>query len=408
MLFAWLCISMLVFLICIEVIYLFRSNLFESKRNLSEKFSNSDANTVEIEFINRYSFTIYVECIDEIPVQFQKRDFLLQLKLPPKKQQKKTYQLIPVERGEYIFGKLNCYVSSPIQLIKRRFVFGEHQEVKVYPSFIQMKELDYMSEHKMNLVGFKKVRKIGHSLEFEQIKEYVKGDDVRTLNWKATAKHRRLMVNQYQDEKSQPVYSFIDSGRSMMMPFKGLSLLDYAINSSLAFSNIALKKGDKVGMLEFSHHIGKFIKANSRRSHLVSIMEALYNIKTDFLTSDFGKVYIHTQRQLSQRSLILFYTNFEHLEAMRRQLPYLKAVARKHLLVVIFFENTELQKLTVKPANSIYEVTETVIAKDLQYEKRLMVEELKNNSIRSLLTKPEELSVHTIKTYLSFKSNGFI
>jgi uncharacterized protein (DUF58 family) len=396
------------FFVVIEGIYLYRAKLFFASRNLPEKFSNADANTVEIEFINRYPFAIHVECIDEIPVQFQKRDFLLQLKLASKEQQKKTYQLIPVERGEYVFGKLNCFVSSPIRLIKRRFVFGENQMVKVYPSFIQMKEFDYMSEHKMNLFGFKKVRKIGHTLEFEQIKEYVKGDDIRTLNWKATAKHRRLMVNQYQDEKSQPVYSFIDSGRSMMMPFNGLSLLDYAINSSLAFSNIALKKGDKVGMLEFSHHIGKFTKANARRSHLVSIMEALYNIKTDFLTSDFGKVYIHMQRQLSQRSLVLFYTNFEHLEAMRRQLPYLKAMARKHLLVVIFFENTELQKLIAKKANTIYELTEKTIAQDLQYEKRLMVEELKNNGIRSLLTKPEELSMNTINTYLNIKSKGVL
>ncbi len=406
--FAWLSIGVVVFFVCIEVIYLYRANLFVAERILPEKFSNSDANNVSIEFINRYPFSVIVECIDEIPIQFQKRDFLLQLKLASKQKEIKTYQLIPVERGAYFFGKLNCYVSSPIQLIKRRFVFGENQEVKVYPSFIQMKEFDYMSEHKMSLFGFKKVRRIGHTLEFEQIKEYVKGDDIRTLNWKATAKHRRLMVNQYQDEKSQPVYSFIDSGRSMMMPFNGLSLLDYAVNSSLAFSNIALKKGDKVGLLEFSHQIGKFAKANARKSYLINLMEALYNIKTDFLTSDFGKVYVHTQRQLSQRSLILFYTNFEHLEAMRRQLPYLKAMARKHLLVVIFFENTELQKLIEKPANSIYEVTEKTIAKDLQYEKRLMVEELKNNGIRSLLTKPEELSMNTINTYLSIKSKGIL
>lgn len=396
----------MLFFLIIEVSYLYRSVLFYADRIVPDKFSNSDANTVEIDFVNRYPFTVNIECIDEIPIQFQKRDFLIQLKLKPKEQQKKSYQLIPVERGEYLFGKLNCFVNSPIKLVKRRFIFGENQLVKVYPSFIQMKEFDYMSEHKMSLFGFKKVRKIGHTLEFEQIKEYVKGDDVRTLNWKATAKHRRLMVNQFQDEKSQPVYSFIDSGKSMMMPFNRLSLLDYAINSSLAFSNIALKKGDKVGMLEFSHQMGKFTKANARRTHLMHLMNQLYNIKTDFLTSDFGKVYVHTKRQLTQRSLVLFYTNFEHLDAMRRQLPYLKAIARKHLLVVIFFENTELQKLINKKANSIYEVTEKTIAQDLQYEKRIMVEELKNNGIRSLLTKPEELSMNTINTYLNIKAKG--
>ncbi len=405
---AWLILGILIIFIGIELVYLYSKNFFYAERNLPEKLSNSDANEIQIEFVNRYAFSINVECIDEVPFQFQKRDFLVELKLKPKEKITKTYELTPVERGVYVFGKLNCYISSPFQLIKRRFIFGENQEVKVYPSFIQMKEFDYMSEHKMNLFGFKKIRKIGHTLEFEQIKEYVKGDDVRTINWKATAKHRQLMVNQYQDEKSQPVYSLIDSGRAMKMPFNGLSLLDYAINSSLAFSNIALKKGDKVGLLEFSHQIGKFCHANSRRSHLINLMEALYNIKTEFLTSDLGKVYIHAQRKMTQRGLLLFYTNYEHIEAMRRQLPYLKAINKRHLLVVIFFENTELKKVTETKANSIYEVTEKIIAKDLQYEKRLMVEELKNNGIRSLLTKPEELSMNTINTYLAIKAKGVL
>ena len=116
--------------------------------------------------------------------------------------------------------------------------------------FIQMKKYDFMAiDHRLSYAGLKKIRRIGHTMEFEQIKDYVVGDDVRTVNWKATAKNAKLMVNQYQDEKMQPVYSIIDTSRVMKMPFNELKLVDYAINSSLAFSNIALKKGDKVGAL---------------------------------------------------------------------------------------------------------------------------------------------------------------
>src|SRR5690606_29643392 len=100
--------------------------------------------------------------------------------------------------------------------------------------------------------GIKKVRRLGHTMEFEQIKDYVLGDDLRTINWKATAKKNQLMVNQFQDEKSQPIYTIIDKGRVMEMPFSGLSLLDHAINSSLAISNVALKKHDKAGVFSFS------------------------------------------------------------------------------------------------------------------------------------------------------------
>jgi len=82
-------------------------------------------------------------------------------------------------------------------------------------------------------------------MEFEQIKEYVQGDDIRTLNWKATAKRNSLMVNQFQDEKSQSVYMLIDKGRVMRMPFNGMSLLDYALNATLVLSNVILKNKTK-------------------------------------------------------------------------------------------------------------------------------------------------------------------
>ena len=128
------------------------------------------------------------------------------------------------------------------------------------------------------------MHRIGHSLEFEQIKEYVAGDDIRTLNWKATAKNNQLMVNQYIDERSQPIYSIIDKGRTMEMHFEGLSLLDYAINAALAVSNAALKKQDKAGMLSFSGKVEDHIMAEQRNAQMRLISEALYNVSTNFLS----------------------------------------------------------------------------------------------------------------------------
>jgi len=201
-------------------------------------------------------------------------------------------------------------------------------------------------------------------MEFEQIKNYVAGDDIRTINWKATAKHRSLMVNQYQDEKSQPIYNIIDVGRVMKMPFEGLSLLDYAINSSLAFSNIALKKNDKVGMLTFAETVRNFVPANSKKTHLNALLETLYGIDTGFLVSDFNRLYANCKRSIGQRSLLMLYTNFEHITSLKRQLPYLRAIAKSHLLVVIFFENTELEDMASLKTNKISEIYDKTIAQE--------------------------------------------
>ena len=393
-----------------DVVLLFKNKEgINAARKLPEKFSNSDLNEVPLAIQNKYNFAIGISVIDEIPVQFQKRDFLKTGSIPSRGKTIINYQLRPVERGVYTFGRLNIYVNSTLNLARRRFTFGKDQEVKVYPSFIQMKKYAFLAiDNKLTQFGLKKIRRIGHTMEFEQIKEYVSGDDVRTINWKATAKRGELMINQFQDEKSQPVYSIIDASRVMKMPFNGLTLLDYAINSSLAFSNIALKKNDKTGLLTFSNTIHNHLAASSKKTHLNTILEVLYSISTNFLDSDFGRLYAEVKRKISHRSLLLLYTNFEHSSAMQRQLPYLKGLSKKHILVVIFFENTELEDLIAKKAQNTPEIYHKTIAQKMHYEKKLMVKELEKNGIQTVLTKPEDLTVNTINKYLEIKARGIL
>jgi uncharacterized protein (DUF58 family) len=272
-----------------------------------------------------------------------------------------------------------------------------------------MKQYDFMAiDHRLSYAGLKKIRRIGHTMEFEQIKEYVLGDDVRTVNWKATAKHAQLMVNQYQDEKMQPVYSIIDTSRIMKMPFNELKLVDYAINSSLAFSNIALKKGDKVGLLDFSNNIGNFLPANAKKTHLNNILESLYNVDTKFLDSSFGKLQAFVKQHITQRSLLLLYTNFEHISSLHRQMPYLQAIAKKHVLVVIFFENTELKQLIEDKVETVPDIVDQTIARQFEFDKKLMVLELQQRGIQTVLTPPEDLTVNTINKYLEIKARGLL
>ena len=407
--FTWVLNLVLLLLFLADLVSLYKSNRINAERILPQKFSNSDENEVEIILENNYGFSIYTEIIDEIPIQFQKRDFLKQLKIGAGNSEKFSYYLRPVARGEYYFGKLNIYVFTKIGLVKRRSVFGNKQMLKVYPSFIQMKKLDFLAiDNRLSQPGLKKIRRIGHTMEFEQIKEYVPGDDVRTINWKATAKQGDLMVNQFQDEKAQPIYSIIDTGRVMKMPFNGLSLLDYAINSSLAFSNIALKKKDKVGLISFSSKIGNILKANARLSQLQQIMERLYNINTQFPDSDFNKLYSNLRQRVTQRSLLMLYTNFEHISALKRQLPYLKAINKKHVLVVIFFENTELDKVISSNPENTTDMAHQVIAESFAHDKKLMAAELRQHGINTLLTKPEDLSINAINKYLEIKARGIL
>nr|WP_299172095.1 DUF58 domain-containing protein [uncultured Allomuricauda sp.] len=389
--------------------------LFASKGNLvgnrvlPDKFSNGDENPIQLEISNTYLFQTKIKIIDEIPFQFQKRDFGLESKLASGGTKRYDYQLRPTERGVYSFGSLNVFAISPIGFLSRRYTFDQSQEVPVYPSFLQLQKYDLIAfTNRLHEYGLKKIRRIGHTMEFEQIKEYVQGDDIRNINWKATAKKNQLMVNQYQDEKSQPVYSVIDKGRVMKMPFNELSLLDYAINATLVISNIALKKHDKAGMFSFSDKIENRVVAERRSSQMNLILETLYNLETNFIESDYSRLYIDVKRNLNQRSLLLLYTNFETLDALHRQLPYLQAIAKQHLLVVIFFENTELNEFADKNAKTVHQIFEQTIAEKFIYEKKLIVNELRKYGIQTILTKPKDLTINTINKYLEIKARGLL
>lgn len=407
---SWVLVFILMTLFALDCYFLFGTpNAVTAKRDLPRRLSNSDHNSLSIQLKSKYPFKTGISVIDELPVQFQKRDFEHKTFLLKGEAHEFEYSVRPVERGEYVFGNLNVYASSPLRIVKKRFVFQKDQMVPVYPSIIQMQQYDFLAiNNRLSAFGLKKIRRIGHTQEFEQIKDYIKGDDIRTINWKATAKRNQLMVNQYQDEKSQPIYSIMDTGRVMKMPFNSLKLLDYAINATLAFSNVALKRNDKTGMVTFSKNIETHVPAVQKISHLNTIMEKLYNITTEFTDSDFGLLYSHIKRKVNQRSLLLLYTNFEHISALRRQLPYLLGIAKKHVLVVIFFENTELQSLISTDAEDLQTIYHKTIAEKFSLEKRLMQKELQQYGIQTLLTKPENLTINTINKYLEIKARGLL
>jgi len=380
-----------------------------AQRILPEKLSNGDENPVKVDIKNKYSFKIYTKVIDEIPFQFQKRDFLIEKEIEAGKNTFFQYILEPKERGEYSFGALNIFASSPLGFVSRRFMFQKDAMLPAYPSFIHLRKYELMAlQNEFLLGGIKRIRKLGHTMEFEQIKEYVPGDDVRTINWKATSKTNRLMVNQFQDEKSQRIFMLIDKGRTMKMPFKGLSLLDYSINASMALSHIILKKGDRAGMMTFSKKTENKVAADNKSDQLRKISESLYNIRTDFFESDFNRLYQDIKYSVNQRSLVLLFTNFETLDALNRQMKYLRGIAKNHLLVVVFFKNSELQTLLHKNPESIQEIYDEVIAEKFEFEKKLIIQELRKYGIYSVYTLPENLNVEIINKYLEIKARGIL
>ncbi len=407
---AQLTLALFAIAVLFDIIRLFRKDVWvRVRRRLPKVLSLSDDNKIHLDLHNKSGLRLNISIIDELPFQLQKRDFLEKTFLDPDEKGRISYEVRPVKRGEYHFGAINLYLSTALGLIEKRYKHDYPMMVPVYPSIIQMKELELRAFNKISFFeGIKKIRRIGHSYEFEQIKNYVQGDDYRAINWKATGRRATLMVNQYEDERSQQVYSIIDKSRSMRMPFEGLSLMDYAINSTLAISNIILKKHDMAGLITFSDKIGATVKADGRPYQLQKILQALYNEKERHTEANYEILYQIARKLITGRSLIMLYTNFESMYALDRMLPILRKISKVHLLVVIFFENTEIQDFASMEVDTLEDIYHQTVAQNFIAEKIQMVQKLRNYGIQAVLTKPEDLSLNTVNKYLELKARGLI
>jgi uncharacterized protein (DUF58 family) len=399
-----------VVIVVLEISLLFKiKDGIIAERQTPKKLSNGDFNDIYIRIKNQYPQNVTLQIIDELPYQFQFRNSNWNVDLEPKGKTTICYQIKPVKRGEYFFGSINIYTSVFANLIQRRYSLEGDAVIPVYPSIVQMRKYEYAAiSNRLLEFGVKKIRKVGHTMEFEQIRNYTPGDDPRSINWKASARANNLMINNYQDEKSQPVYCIIDKGRMMRFPFGGLSLLDYSINAALVMSNIALKKDDKAGIITFSNKLSSVLPASKKSDQLKNILEILYNQKTLYKESNFELLSLYIQKNIRQRSLMILFTNFESLSSFKRQLPYFIHLKRFHTLVIVFFKNRELSEFILKETESQEEIYSQAIAEEYQADKYLIVMELQKYGIYSILTYPENLTINTINKYLELKAKSVL
>lgn len=397
--------------VLVEVILLYsKKELLNCKRVLPNRLSNGDDNSVQLLLRNNSNLPLKLSIYEDLPVLLQLRIWKIDVELNRQGNQSVSYTVHPTQRGVYTW--YNTYIITQVTFlgfVGRKITFENENTISCYPSFEQFKKLPINalvnSYAEMNSTT---IRKIGQSLEFEQIKNYVSGDNYRHINWKASAKQGRLMLNQYQEERSQDIYTVIDMGRAMKMPFEQQTLLDYAINGSVALSKAILDTKDKAGLITFSSKECTYLPARSEYKHFSVINDTLYNLQTDFLESDFERLYKFVRFKIRQRSLLVIFTNFDSINSLKRNLQYLKAIAQYHLVLVVFFENSEIVKFSNETATNLREIYSKTIGKHFLSQNQLILKELVNAGIQGLITQPQHLSIQAINKYIQIKRKQMI
>lgn len=387
---------------------LFRPSTVVTGRRLLPSALNLNEDTeIVLEFTFPNHRPLYMEVVDELPDPLQERDFTLKGISGP--QRRFRYTIRPIGRGVYSFGDVLVFLESPLRLLRRRIRLPMATDVRVYPNIAEMRRAELRALSRMSVMhGSKIMNRIGRSYEFEQISSFAEGDDIRSINWRATGKTRSLMANRYRDERSQNLYCIISKGRSMKMAFRHLTYLDYSINATLALSNLALKHGDKAGLITFSNKIGSALRAESRPGHIRKILDALYAENERREEPDYALLHRSVTRLAPNRSLILFFTNFDSMQMVDAALPVLHRLSKKHMLIAVVFQDPEL---TVQDETENRSVTDmyrsTLIRQHVQAEKERVLK-LRRRGIHTLVCRPQELTTEVINRYMEIKAMGLV
>ena len=377
-------------------------------RDMEKRLHLGDENPIRVRVAHGGKVALRAVLVEELPVQFQERDFQLAFEVAPGQTRLLNYKLRPTQRGVYTFGRMLMVVRTALGLVERRYAFGAaEQSVAVYPSVLQMRRQALRVNQLLRRGGSTvRQRQLGRSYEFDQIKTYVAGDDYRQLNWKATARTGQLMANTFVEEKSQQVIAVVDTSRTMLSPFDDLSLLDYAINSTLALLNVAVMRGDRVGLIGFDRQVHSRLAPGNRPEQIRRVLELLYAQRPTDYEPDYDALGQFVQRFVKGRSLLMLYTDFGTLVSLERNLPALRRLSRQHLLVVVLFVNVGVGELAEATPRSLEDAYLATVAAEYEATQGQIASTLTQNGIVVLRTRPQDLTADAVTNYLTIKRGG--
>lgn len=424
-----LCYFLAMILLCVmavalavDVLVLLYTKM-EGERMIAQKLDLGERNFVKLKVEIKRGWIKSCYTIDELPAEFRCSNDTQTMERDEDGCFVSSYTLFPTRRGAYKLGRMLVFATL-LGLVERRFVIEKMgRGVDVYPAFSRLREKEQQARSMtVENMGIHKRQLPTNQTEFQDIREYVIGDDIRAVNWKATARAGKIMVNNYEDERSQNIYNIINCGRVMHRTFGGLSLEDYAVNASLLVSYSAMNtENDNVGLFTFGPTGIDYLPSRCGQLQLKNIMKQLYSLETEYGEGDLEELCLRVDRYVQRRSLMILHTDYATLGALERDLPLLRRLSQRHCLVVVMFLDKELENVSerknkarnaafdaVNAVNTekikVSELVEGSIASNLVQQKLAISDKLQQLGIHCVLTYPENVSFSVVRKYIELKA----
>jgi len=378
------------------------------ERSVPARVSLGATATVGLEVRWRGTFPATVRFTDDLPpalVRVGEETF--SRTIPPGGRARIEYVIHAGERGIARLGDIHVRLLGPLGLVWRRWRVPTSAEVQVRPGVLEVRRFRMLAQkHRLREAGLRAVRERGEGTSFESLREYLRGDDRRSIDWKATARRGTTTVRQFEAERSQNVLLAIDCGRLMSQRIAGRERLDHALSAALLLADVASRHGDRVGVFVFSDRVHGFMPP--ARGPLDRIAEAFARVETRPVEPDYPSAFAFLARSLRRRSLLVLFTDVIDARASAAVLQYLNAAKRRHLPLLVTIRNTALEEAATREAGSESDVYERAAAEELLQARATALAGMRRAGVLVADTRPDELTAETVNRYLEVKRRALL
>lgn len=375
------------------------------KRKVHSNLPVGAWSVIELHLASTHPYALNLHLFDHTDALFQVRHLPEAIFLPTAGAIEVHYQVKPERRGLFNFAGTDIVVSGPFRLWKKKWFFPVVNEVKVFPNFREISHYALLAtHHNLSQMGIKKLMRRGDGKEFHQLREYRKGDELNKIDWKATARHRRLISREYQDERDQQILFLLDCGRRMAHSENGKRLMDEALNSILLLTYVAARQGDSAGLGCFGG-TDKWLVPRKQGDSVRSMLLAMYDIETSSVTADYRKAAQDVLKQQNRRALVVLITN-SRIEDHDDLLQLVSQVKKKHLVVIANLRESELLNEQGKQVGSLEEAIKYQAKHHYLTERNKLATQLAHRSVPLLDVTAKQLPIALVNSYLELKSSG--
>ena len=373
-------------------------------RTLPARFSFDIQQQIELSLTNKSDMELKLTLRDTLPPLLEQLDHLPPLLLEAGQTARLIYGVLPVTRGHDVFGDVYVRVSSRLGLVQRQIKLTCTGDVRVYPRFVGVDKYELVARIDEREEALRKARTIrGRGSEFESLRPYLPGEDLRYVDWKISAKRGSLISRNYQVEKGQTLAVLIDAGRFMNERIDQYSRFEYALNATTMLAHVAQRRGDAMAVATFSNRIESFMPPMKGPKLMAGVLESVYKVQPRKVESDYWNVMAQATSRLKKRSLIIMLTDVLDPAGSSGLFNNLIRATRKHLVLCVVFVDPRIYQIADSTPETDHEIWLKAAASDLAVQRRLALEKMKARGILVLETSPQSFSPELVRKYLEIR-----